>query len=126
MVHDRLLRLRLNAGGDMTTEELARMLVGSLRKYMREKTPKNNIVRVPVLQLAVWSAPDGRTDISLETLDSAAWVLHNAGICQRCLQDIRPRGTELQLQMTENGRAMSDEAIAEKICQECLTPTTRA
>jgi hypothetical protein len=37
---------------------IGRILVARLRKYMREKTARNNIIAIPILDLVAWGAPN--------------------------------------------------------------------
>jgi len=90
---------------------IARILVAQLRKYMREKTPHNNIIAIPILDLLAWGAPNGASFVA-QDLDAAANWLHKAGVCQIVMQQVRTGQVQMQLRMTEQGRAMSDDEIA--------------
>jgi hypothetical protein len=103
----------------MDTRELAKLLVEQLRWYMREKLPHNNIIAIPVLDLFAWGAQEGTVlQGGTADLERASRLLHDAKICQQVLQQTRSGQTVLQLQMTEEGRAMTDDEIIGRLFSE--------
>ena len=102
----------------MDRSELAKLLVMALRKYMKEKTPHNNIAARPVLELLSSAASPG-TRGTTDDLQAAMQILHEAKICQIVMQQTRTPGEVIpMLQMTLEGRDLTDGQVVARLFPE--------
>jgi hypothetical protein len=98
---------------------LARLPAQQIRRYMREQTPHNNIIALPVMNLLAWAAAEGTKFAAQATeVEAAAQLLHDMKICQIVIQQMRNGPPELRLKMTEENRAMTDDQITARLFPE--------
>jgi len=104
---------------DEKTRELAKLLAEQIRRYMREQTPHNNIIALPVMNLLAWAAAQGKKFATQTTeIEAAAQLLHDQKICQIVIQGVTNGPPELRLKMTEENRAMTDDQITARLFPE--------
>jgi hypothetical protein len=106
----------------MTIRDLARAFAEQLRSYMREKTPHNNIIAIPMMHLFGWASvskkiPEGVT-FTPKLFEEVAQTLKDAGLCQIVMQQTRQGGVELQIQMTQECREFTDDQITARLFPE--------
>ena len=102
----------------MDHRTLAKALVEQLRRYTREKTPHNNIVAIPVVDLFAWAGATEPMSASSADMEASAQLLHDAKICQIVLQQNRRGGVTLQLTMSPEGHKMTDDQIIGRLFPE--------
>jgi hypothetical protein len=107
--------------GRMDDRELAKGFAQQLRWYMREKTPNNDLVAIPMMSLMAGASASKRIPrmtFTPDLLQDIAQLLEQAGLCRIVTQQ-QPAGPPiLCLEMTAECREIGDEQIVRRLFPE--------
>ena len=105
----------------MDDRELAKGFAQQLRWSMREKTPKNDVVAIPMVTLLALASASKRIPqitFTPDLLSEVAQLLKKAGLCQIVYQE-QGNGPEiLCLEMTQECREFTDDQITARLFPE--------